>query len=117
MRTIKFNGEVITYKDLHSRAIWNAGLLQQSGIGVEMLVGVYLDDPIAVATAYFGIAFSGGAVDLDQTSQCNLGYLLKPLHANLLKDCLCVLVAKGSYQISIVTRLTLNESLWEIIKK
>lgn len=59
---LKFGAEVITYRGLYERAVRVAGALQQNGVGVESLVGVFMDDPIAVAIAYFGIVIAGGVL-------------------------------------------------------
>jgi amino acid adenylation domain-containing protein len=56
------NGQVLTYRELHARATQIAGSLQSHSVGPETLVGVYLDDPISVAVAYFGIVMAGGVL-------------------------------------------------------
>lgn len=59
---LKFDNRVITYRELHARALQVARALQQHGIGIESLVGVYVDDPVVVASIYFGIVIAGGAL-------------------------------------------------------
>lgn len=59
---LTFDGEAITFRELHERALRVAAVLQQSGVGVETLVGVYMDNPIAAAITYFAIVIAGGVL-------------------------------------------------------
>jgi amino acid adenylation domain-containing protein len=59
---LRYNGEVVTYRELYERATQMAASLQARSVGLEALVGVYLDDPISVAVAYFSIAMAGGVL-------------------------------------------------------
>jgi len=59
---LHYNGQVVTYRELHARATRMAACLQARSVSSETLVGVYLDDPISVAVAYFGIVTAGGVL-------------------------------------------------------
>jgi amino acid adenylation domain-containing protein len=57
-----YGGQTVTYRELQMRAMRLAASLQAVDVGPETLVGVYLDDPVAIAVAYVGIINAGGVL-------------------------------------------------------
>jgi amino acid adenylation domain-containing protein len=55
-------GQSLTYRELRTRAYRLATSLQGFGVGPEILIGVYLDDPLLIAITYLGIVVAGGVV-------------------------------------------------------
>lgn len=55
-------GQTITYRQLQLRTYQLAASLQNVGVAPETLIGVYLDDPLAIATMYLAIVIAGGVL-------------------------------------------------------
>lgn len=61
-----FGEEQITYQDLHRKAMHLAEILQQRGVGPEVVVGLYLERSPEMIVSMLGILKAGGAyVPLD----------------------------------------------------
>jgi amino acid adenylation domain-containing protein len=83
---VVFEGKSITYRELNRRANYLARLLQQSGVGPEVLVGVCMERSFEMVVALMGTLKAGGAyVPLDPTYPCErLDYMIQDAHLPVL---------------------------------
>jgi amino acid adenylation domain-containing protein len=81
-----FEDQHLTYRELNSRANQLARYLEKSGIGPDVLVGIYLERSLELVVALLAVLKAGGAyVPLDSSyPQERLLYMLKDSDARIL---------------------------------
>jgi carnitine-CoA ligase len=72
---IRFGPDVVTYSELHHRALRYAGALEGAGVGRGDLVAVMMHNSVEYVALYFGLAYRGAAVVLVNTAF--RGYMLE----------------------------------------
>ena len=83
---VKFEGEQLTYRALNGRANQLAHMLQQHGVGPEVLVGVFAERSVEMVVGLLGILKAGGAyVPLDPSYPPDrLAFMLEDMQATVL---------------------------------